>query len=107
MPQLASTVTRAVAEVDPGGSSIEWPTVVLVLGLLFIAFCVLVAMVSMRHENRKLTVDVEHQDALRALVDRYEQLASSTLDAQQRTAADVAELRARATSIEQILRSVE
>ena len=45
--------------------------------------------------------------ALRELVNRFEQLASTTLDAQQRIAADVSELRSRATSIEQILRSVE
>jgi hypothetical protein len=40
-------------------------------------------------------------------VKRYEQLAENTLDAQQRTAADVAELRSRAASIEQILRTAE
>jgi hypothetical protein len=40
-------------------------------------------------------------------VSRYEQLAETTLDAQQRVAADVSELRSRTTSIEQILRTVE
>jgi hypothetical protein len=40
-------------------------------------------------------------------VRRYEQLAETTLDAQQRVAADVSELRSRTTSIEQILRTVE
>jgi hypothetical protein len=44
---------------------------------------------------------------VRQLVGRYEQLAASILDAQQRTATDVAELRSRATSIEQILRTVD
>ena len=47
------------------------------------------------------------EDALRQLVGRYEQLAENTLDAQQRVAADVSELRSRAASIEQILRTVE
>jgi hypothetical protein len=44
---------------------------------------------------------------MRQLVRRYEQLAENSLDAQQRVAADVAELRSRAASIEQILRTVE
>lgn len=107
MSQLATSVALAAADADSGGPAFDWPTVILILGLLFIAFCVLVAMVSMRHEGRKLTVDTAQQEAVRALVDRYEQLAATTLDAQQRTAADVAELRARAASIEQILRSVD
>ena len=38
---------------------------------------------------------------------RYEQLAANTLDAQQRFAADVSELRSRTSSIEQLLRTVE
>jgi hypothetical protein len=40
-------------------------------------------------------------------VRRYEQLAENTLDAQQRSAAEVSELRSRTTAIEQILRTVE
>jgi hypothetical protein len=44
-----------------------------------------------------------HDDGLR----RYEHLAENTLDAQQRVAADVSELRSRTASIEQILRTVE
>jgi hypothetical protein len=39
--------------------------------------------------------------------DRFEKLAETTLDAQQRTAADVSELRSRTASIEQILRTVD
>jgi hypothetical protein len=37
----------------------------------------------------------------------YEKLAETTLGAQQRVAAEVSELRSRAASIEQILRTVE
>lgn len=107
MSQLATTVARAAAEADTGGRTIEWPMVILILGLLFIAFCVFVAVASMRHEERKLRISTGQEEAVRALVDRYEQLAATTLDAQQRTAADVAELRARAASIEQLLRSVD
>ena len=107
MSQLATIAVRMAAESDPGGTSIEWPQVILILGVLFTAFCVFVAVVSMRHEERKLRISTGQEDAVRALVDRYEQLASTTLDAQQRTAADVADLRARAAAIEQLLRSVD
>lgn len=85
----------------------EWPNVVLVLGLLLIAFCVFVAVVAMFDERRKDQLKLGREDDLMQLVKRYEQLAEKTMDAQQRIATDVAELRARAGSIEQILRSVE
>ena len=44
---------------------------------------------------------------MRQLVRRYEHLAENSLDTQQRVATDVAELRSRTASIEQILRTVE
>jgi hypothetical protein len=56
---------------------------------------------------RKTRIRAEHEDALRQLVGRYEHLAETTLDAQQRVAADVSELRSRTTSIEHVLRTVE
>lgn len=58
-------------------------------------------------EFRKLKIDAAQVDAVRQLVSRYEQLAEKTLDAQQRTAADVSELRTRVAAIEQLLRTVE
>jgi hypothetical protein len=58
-------------------------------------------------EFRKTKIAAAQAEAVRQLVGRYEQLAESTLDAQQRTAADVAELRSRTAAIEQILRTVE
>jgi hypothetical protein len=48
------------------------------------------------------------EEGLRQLVSRCEQLSEKTLDTpQQRVAADMSELRSRAASIGQILRSVE
>jgi hypothetical protein len=58
-------------------------------------------------EFRKTKILAGQEDALRQLVSRYEQLATGTLDAQQRIAADVSELRTRTASVEQILRTVE
>ena len=58
-------------------------------------------------ELRKAKIVAGHEEDLRQLVRRYEQFAENTLDTQQRVAADVAELRSRTASIEQILRTVE
>ena len=44
---------------------------------------------------------------LRQLVSRYEKMAENSLDAQQRVAADLSELRSRTVAIEQILRTVD
>ena len=84
-----------------------WPQVILILGLALVGFMILIGIISTFVEYRKAKVDGAQADDVRQLVQRYEQLAEKTLDAQQRTAADIAELRARAASIEQILRTVE
>lgn len=84
-----------------------WPEAILVLGLGFLAFAFLGAIAATWLEIRKTRLVTQQEDDLRQLVHRYEQLSENTLDAQQRVAADVSELRSRATSIEQILRTVE
>jgi len=84
-----------------------WPNVVLILGLLLLALLAVGGTAATVQEFRKLRLVAAQEDALRQLVKRYEQLAETTLDAQQRVAADVSELRSRAASIEQILRTVE
>ena len=56
---------------------------------------------------RTAKIKAGQEDDLRQLVRRYEHLAETTLDAQQRAATDVAEMRSRTASIEQILRTVE
>ncbi len=78
----------------------EWPNVVLILGVLGIAVAAISDFVDKR-------MKAGQEDALRQLVSRYEKLAENTLDAQQRVAADVSELRSRTSAIEQILRSVD
>jgi hypothetical protein len=85
----------------------SWSGVIFYLGLVFAAIVVMGFTTSAYLEMRKTKLAARQQDDLRQLVHRYEELAEKTLDAQQRTAADVAALRARATSIEQILRTVE
>jgi len=84
-----------------------WPQVILILGLALVAFMVLIGVFSTAVEYRKVKVGAGQVEDLRQLVQRYEQLAEKTLDAQQRTATDVAELRSRAAAIEQILRTVD
>ncbi len=84
-----------------------WPEVILILGLIFLAFAIVGGAAATWLEFRKTKIAADQEDDLRQLVHRYEQLAENTLDAQQRVAADVSELRSRAASIEQILRTVE
>ena len=84
-----------------------WPGAIFVLGVLALGVLLLIVIVSSYQEFWNMRHRAAERDELRSLVQRYEQLASGTLDAQQRTAADVAELRARTSSVEQILRSVE
>ena len=85
----------------------SWPAVILVLGLGTLAFCLLMALLDAAVKWRNGGVTESQADDLRQLISRYEQLAEKTLDAQQRAAVDVAELRVRLASIEQILRTVE
>ena len=84
-----------------------WPGAVLALGALALFVFLIVAVMATVQEFVKIRYKRAAQEELHQLVQRYEQLASSTLDAQQRFANDVAELRARTSSIEQILRTVE
>lgn len=103
MLALAPTVAATAA----GAAGRSWPDVILILGLLFVGITVFGIVVATVSENRKAKIDGAREDDLRQLVDRYEQLAEKTMDAQQRIATDVTELRGRLTAIEQILRTVE
>jgi hypothetical protein len=92
---------------DLSADSFSWPSAIALLGLLVFVMFLLGAAASTWLEYRKTRIMAAQEDSLRQLVNRYEQLAENTLDAQQRVAADVSELRTRAASIEQILRTVE
>lgn len=85
----------------------SWAGVTLVLGLVALGIFLIIAVLSTINDGRKARTSAAHEEALRQLVRRYEQLAENTMDAQQRVAADISELRSRTASIEQILRTVE
>jgi hypothetical protein len=85
----------------------EWPSVILLLGVILAVFLFVGMAVATMLELRKTRIAAQQDEDLRRLVQRYEQLAETTLDAQQRVAADVSELHSRTSSIEQILRTVE
>jgi len=89
------------------GTDWTWPEVILILGLIFLAFAIVGGSAATWLEFRKTKLATEQDEQLRQLVSRYEQLAEKTMDAQQRVATDMSELRSRTSSIEQILRTVE
>jgi Tfp pilus assembly protein PilO len=95
----------AVEEVTESGTT--WPEAILILGIILAAMIFILGSGATFLESRKLKIAAQQDADLRQLVSRYEQLAEKTLDAQQRAAADVSELRSRTTSIEQILRTVD
>ncbi|MDT3445351.1 MULTISPECIES: hypothetical protein [unclassified Pseudofrankia] len=71
------------------------------------AAAVIIAILWFTFDYRKTKLRTAQTEDLRQLVQRFEQLAESSMDAQQRVATDVAELRGRTASIEKILRSVD
>jgi len=86
---------------------LSWPdaaafTVLLIVAMVLIGLAILSFV-----QLRKAKIMAGQEDDLRQLLRRYEHLAENTLDAQQRVAADVAELRSRTASVEQLLRTVE
>jgi len=88
-------------------SGTTWPEAILILGIVLAVLLLIGGAAATVLESRKMKVAAGQDADLRQLIGRYEQLAEKTLDAQQRTAADVAELRSRTASIEQILRTVD
>jgi hypothetical protein len=88
-------------------TSWTWPEAILILGIIFAVVLLLGGAAAAWLESRKTKLLAQQENDLRQLVGRYEHLAETTLDAQQRVAADVSELRSRTAAIEQILRTVE
>jgi hypothetical protein len=84
-----------------------WSQTVLILGLATLGLAVLGAIIAGFIELRKTKIMSKQDGDLRQLVSRYEKIAENSLDAQQRVAADLSELRSRTVAIEQILRTVD
>ncbi|AWK12587.1 hypothetical protein SSP531S_10640 [Streptomyces spongiicola] len=92
---------------DPFGGEMSWPSAIFLVAVVIVAaFLVAIVIVGL-FDTRKEKHSAARAEDLRQLAHRFEQLADNTLDAQKRVAADLAELRARTASIEQILLSVE
>jgi flagellar basal body-associated protein FliL len=88
-------------------SGTTWPEAILILGIILALLLLLGGAAATFLEFGKVKRQAQKEENLRQLVNRFEKLAETTLDAQQRTAADVSELRSRTASIEQILRTVD
>ena len=87
--------------------TVSGPEVAIAIALLVAIVILIGGAASFYLDIRKTRIMAGQEDALRQLVNRYEQLAESSLDAQKRIAADLSELQTRTASIEHILRSVE
>jgi uncharacterized protein YlxW (UPF0749 family) len=87
--------------------TLSWPVAIIIIFVIFMAVVLYGSAKDRHYKLQKAQITADREQELRQLVARYEQLAETTLDAQQRVAADVSELRSRTTSIEQILRTVE
>lgn len=83
------------------------PEAAVFIGLIVAAIILISGAMAVFVDLRKTKMMAGQEDELRQLVRRYEHLAENSLDAQQRTATDLSELRTRTTAIEQILRTVE
>jgi hypothetical protein len=87
--------------------TVTWPEAAALIGILVALVVLIGGALAAFVQLRKTKIVAGQEDGLRQLVRRYEHLAENTLDAQQRVAADVSELRSRTASIEQVLRTVE
>jgi hypothetical protein len=87
--------------------TLSWPVAIIIIFVIFMAVVIYGGAKDRHFKLQKAQITADREQELRQLVTRYEQLAETTLDAQQRVAADVSELRSRTSSIEQILRTVE
>ena len=85
----------------------NWSETVFLLGTMLLGTVILIIALAAFIDYRKAKLGIDQVEGLRQLVQRYEMLAENTMDAQQRTAADLSDLRSRTASIEQILRTVE
>ena len=88
-------------------SGTTWPEAILILGIVLAVLLLIGGAAATVLESRKMKVAAQGTPTSGKMVGRYEQLAETTLDAQERTAADVSELRSRTASIEQIVRTVD
>jgi hypothetical protein len=82
---------------------VTWPEI----GGFFVLVFLVIALSAFAIDIWKTRRQANQGDQLRELVNRYEVLASNTMDLHQRVAADLSELRSRTSSIEQILRTVD
>ena len=87
--------------------SFTWPDAAAVTALALAAVALVGFTIAGFVQLRTSKIKAGEADNLRQLVRRYEHLAESTLDSQQRAATDISEMRSRTASIEQILRTVE
>ena len=85
----------------------SWADATAFIVLLVAAIALIGMAIAAFVQLRKAKIMADQENDLRQLVGPYEHLAENILDAHQRVAVDMSELRSRTASIEQILRTVE
>jgi hypothetical protein len=88
-------------------SGIDVTGIIFGLSTMIIATVIVLFLLKTYADYRKAKLTSDQDEKVRQLVNRYEQLAESTLDAQQRVATELTEVRGRVTNVEQFLRTVD
>ena len=93
------------------GNDTPWSSealgIMFAFGFLALVTVLVVVLVRAVADYRKAKMIAGNEQQYRTLVQRYEQLAETTLDAQQRACTELVELRTRVAGVEQVLRTVE
>jgi hypothetical protein len=86
---------------------VDWMAVFFGLGFLVLATIITVVVLTQVGSYSRARIARRQEDRFRELGERYEALARSAADHQERATAELAEIRERLSAIEKILREVE
>lgn len=85
----------------------DWTGVIFGMGALILCSLILIVVLIVGERFYRARTLRRDQDKLLALVEKYEETATSTAQSQESTANDLADVRTRLEAIERILREVE
>jgi hypothetical protein len=86
--------------------TLEWPAVVLIMFLVFVAVVAISQPTRRRHELQMADVKAKGQEEYKAIAEKFEALAQETRAAQAAMQTDLAAVRVSVQSIETMMRDV-